>query len=142
MPNLFGIIVIALFGSLGWLLAILVTIQRVRLLTRGIRATGTIVRSKVTTDARPGAQRRATRTPVIQVVDETTGERFEFQSSFGTSATTERIGRKVPVRYLPDDHSAAEIDGFLPMWFFPLGAAVIGTLLLGSLWYLRLRGRA
>lgn len=140
MPGTFGSIIIGAFGSLGWILAILVTIQRVRLLTRGVRAMGTIKRVKVSSDIRSDQIKRTTESAVVQVRDEATGETFEFQSSFGTSSGKVQIGKKVPVRYLPDDHEVAEIDRFLPMWFFPLGAAVVGTLLLGSLWYLKFRG--
>lgn len=140
MPGTFGSIIIGAFGSLGWILAILVTIQRVRLLTRGVRAMGTIKRVKVSSDIRSDQIKRTTESAVVQVRDEATGETFEFQSSFGTSSGKVQIGKKVPVRYLPDDHEVAEIDRFLPMWFFPLGAAVVGTLLLGSLYYLKLRG--
>lgn len=141
MPGTFGSIIIGLFGALGWLLAILVTVQRVRLLTRGVRATGTIRRAKISTDIRSGNVRTTTQSAVVRVRDEATGETFEFQSSFGTSGSRVEVGKKVKVRYLPEDHSVAEIDRFLPMWFFPLGAAVVGTLLLGSLWYLKLRAR-
>ncbi len=140
MPGTFGSIIIGVFGSLGWILAILVTIQRVRLLTRGVRAMGTIKRVKVSSDIRSDQIKRTTESAVVQVRDEATGETFEFQSSFGTSSGKVQVGKKVPVRYLPDDHEVAEIDRFLPMWFFPLGAAVVGTLLLGSLWYLKFRG--
>jgi hypothetical protein len=141
MPGTLASIVIGLFGALGWLLAIVVTIQRVRLLTRGVRTTGTIKRATIRSELRSGSVRRTTQSAVVQVRDEATGETFEFQSSFGTSVSRVEVGKKVPVRYLPYDHSAAEIDRFLPMWFFPLGAAVVGTLLLWSLWYLKLRAR-
>lgn len=141
MPGLIGSIIIGLFGTLGWLLAILVTIQRIRLLTRGVKAMGTIKRAKVSTDIRSDQIKRTTQSAVVQVYDEATGEKFEFSSSFGTSSSRIEVGKKVPVRYLPDDHEVAEIDRFLPMWFFPLGAAVVGTLLLGSLWYQKFRGQ-
>jgi hypothetical protein len=38
------------------------------------------------------------------------------------------------VRYLPGETDQAEIDAFLPMWFLPLGAATIGTILLAVWW--------
>lgn len=140
MPGTFGSIIIGAFGSLGWILAILVTIQRVRLLTRGVKTMGTIKRVKVTSDIRSDQIKRTTESAVVQVRDEATGETFQFTSSFGTSSGKIQVGKKVPVRYMADDHEVAEIDRFLPMWFFPLGAAVVGTLLLGSLWYLKFRG--
>ena len=139
MPGTFGSIIIGVFGTLAWLLALLVGYSRVRLLTRGVRTMGTIKRGTFTSTPGPDNLTRTTHAPVIQVKDDATGETFQFQSSFGTSTTRIEVGKKVPVRYLPDDHEVAEIDRFLPMWFFPLGAAVVGTLLLGSLWYLKFR---
>ena len=37
MPGTFGSIIIGVFGTLAWLLALLVGYSRVRLLTRGVR---------------------------------------------------------------------------------------------------------
>lgn len=139
MPGTFGSIIIGVFGALGWILALMVGYQRIRLLTSGVKAMGTIKRVKVSSDIGPDQIKRTTESAVVQVRDEETGETFQFQSSFGTSSGKIEVGKKVPVRYLPNDHEVAEIDRFLPMWFFPLGAAVIGTLLLGSLWYQKFR---
>lgn len=139
MPGTFGSTVIGLFGTLAWLLALLVGYQRIRLLTGGVRTMGTIKRGTFTSTPGPDNIRRTTHAPVIQVRDEETGETFQFQSSFGTSTTRIEVGKKVPVRYMATDHEVAEVDRFLPMWFFPIGAAIVGTLLLGSLWYVKFR---
>ena len=140
MPGTFASLIIGAFGGLAWLVAVLVAIQRIRLLTRGVRTMGTYARAEFRSDIGSDNRRRTTAAPVIQVRDRK-GKTFEFTSSFSSSTTRVTVGQQVPVRYLPDDHEVAEIDRFLPMWFFPIGSAVVGTVLLGSLYYLKFGGR-
>ena len=125
-------------GSLGWLVAVLVTVQRVRLLTRGERAVGTVVDAHVGTPssllrAKPGSRPVS---PIVEVVDRSTGRPFRFRSWFGSSLTSATLGEPVPVRYLPGDPDAAEIDRFLPFWAPPALFALAGAGMLGAGWLL------
>lgn len=140
MPGTFASIIIGAFGTLAWLVALLVTVQRIRLLTRGVRTVGIYKRAAYRSDIGSDNRRRTTAAPVVQVRDKK-GNTFEFTSSFSSTTTRVTVGQQVPVRYLPDDREVAEIDRFLPMWFFPIGSAVVGTVLLGSLYYLKFGGR-
>lgn len=121
-------VIIGVFAALGLLVGGLVTLQRIRLYTRGVVAIGTVVDARTATQVRASGPTQATTSPVIEVRDEHSGETFTFQSSFGSTASQVAIGSKVRVRYLRDDHSAAEVDAFLPMWFLPLGFLVAGSL--------------
>ena len=103
-------------GSLGWLIAVLVTVQRVRLLTRGAQGVGTVVDAHVSTStgwrAKPGSQPVS---PIVEVVDWSTGTPFRFRSWFGSSLTSARLGEQLPVRYLPGEPDMAEIDPVRPV---------------------------
>lgn len=122
------------FGGLAVLVALLVANQRIQLLTRGAIATGRIVaEARVSTG--PGRRKhQTTQAPVIEYVDASTGQTVQFKSSLSTSATTVTIGRSVRVRYLPGSPEQAEIDAFWPMWTLPLGAALVGSIMLWVWW--------
>lgn len=121
-------------GSLAWLVAILVVVQRVRFYTRGLTGTGRIVGEAVSSTG-PARQKHDTmHAPEVEVMDVTTGRPFRFRSSLSTTATHVTIGAEVPVRYRPGQPDQAEIDRPFAMWFFPVGAAVIGTILLAVWW--------
>jgi hypothetical protein len=94
------------------------------------RATGTVV--EIVT--RPG-RRGPGRAPVLRFTTPT-GETFQFQSSFTSSAMLD-IGKQFPVLFDPHDPRHAQIEGFLAQWLVPLilggvGAmfAVVGMILL------------
>lgn len=126
--------ILVLFGGLAMIVAGLVTLQRFRLYTRGLTGTGRVV-DEARTSTGPGRHKHATmQAPVIEVIDATSGRPIRFRSSFSATATTVTIGATLPVRYLPGETDQAEIDAFLPMWFLPLGAATIGTILLAVWW--------
>lgn len=128
--------ILLLFGGTAVLVGGLVTLQRIRLYTRGLTGTGRVV-DEAHTSTGPGRHRHATmQGPVIEVIDATTGRPIRFRSSFSSTATVVTIGATVPVRYLPGETDQAEIDQFLPMWFFPLGAGVTGTIFLAVWWRL------
>jgi len=126
-------------GALAWLLAILIVLQRVRLKTKGLAGTGTLV------EARRAANQSADYTPtaaravslVVEVVDASTGQPFQFRSWFSSSVTKVTLGEQVPVRYMAGDPEMAEIDRLAPMWGPPAMAALYGTVMLGVWWYLR-----
>ena len=122
-------VIIGAFALLGLLVGLLVTVQRVRLYTRGVAAMGTVVATRTATQVRSSGPTQATTSPLIEVRDEVSGETFTFASSFGSTTSKLAIGSQVRVRYLPDDHTAAEVDAFLPMWFLPLGSLTVGSLL-------------
>ncbi len=128
-PTVVAKVIIGAFGTLALLVGLLVFVARVRLYTRGVRTTGTVVSGSTRTEPRPGAPARTTRAPVIEVLDTSTNERFTFRSSFGSSATRIEIGEQLPVRYMPGDHDLAEIDRLAPMWFFPVGSIGFSGLL-------------
>ncbi len=122
-------LLVGAFAALGLLVGLLVTLQRIRLYTRGVVAMGTVVDARAATQNRPSGPTTVTTSPVIEVRDEHSGETFTFQSSYGSTTNQVTIGSRVRVRYLRDDHSAAEVDAFLPMWFLPLGSLLTGSLL-------------
>jgi hypothetical protein len=57
------------------------------------------------------------------------GERVQFQSSFGTMPASHKVGQTVKVLYDPHKPDAAEIDSGLSNWFVPgcLAAFAIGA---------------
>lgn len=122
-------VIIGAFATLALLVGLLVLLGRIRLYTRGVCATGTVVAGKSRTSLRPNAPARQTHAPVIEVLDTSTNERFTFSSSFGASTTRIEVGQRVPVRYVPGDHDLAEIDRPAPMWFFPVGVLCFSGLL-------------
>lgn len=122
------------FGGLSALIAVFATVQRVRLLTRGVRGTGTVVDAHVGTSSMRQKPGSTPVSPVVQVVDATTGVTFRFTSWFGTSLTKAILGAQVPVRYLPGDPDVAELDTAAALWGPPLLFALAGTVLLGAGW--------
>ncbi len=137
MGRVFALVVTFGAGSLGWLVALLVTVQRVRLLTRGVQAMGTVVDAHVSTStdlrAKAGSQPVS---PIVEVVDRSTGTPFRFRSWFGSSLTSATLGEQLPVRYLPGDPDMAEIDRLVPLWAPPVLFALVGTVMLGAGWLL------
>lgn len=126
-------VIIGAFGTLALLVGVLVLIGRVRLYTRGVRATGEVVAGRSRTNLRPNAPSIATHAPVIEVLDRSTNDRFTFVSSYGSSLTRITIGDTLPVRYIPGDPDSAEIDRLAPMWFFPGGALLMSGILFWAL---------
>lgn len=136
MGGLVTSIIIAGFGGMAVVVGLLVFVQRVRFYTRGVKGTGTVVWESERSTG-PGRHKHATmRAPVIEVTDATTGQTFQFRSSFSSTASHSTIGAKMPVRYMPGDPDQAEVDALLPMWFFPVGALTIGAILLTAWWHL------
>ncbi len=119
------------FGSLSALIAVLVVVQRVRLLTLGAQGMGTVVDAFVstTTDLRTKAGSQPL-SPIVEVTDRSTGQPFRFRSWFGSSVTSATIGAQVPVRYLPGDSDMAELDTLTAMWMPPLLFGLAGAVLL------------
>lgn len=127
--------ILVAFGSLAVFVGLLVMVMRIRLYTRGLKGMGTVV-WEAEHSTGPGRHKHATtRAPVIEVTDASTGRPFQFRSSFSSTASQSTIGARMPVRYMPGDPELAEIDGLLPMWFFPVGAVTIGAILLAIWWY-------
>lgn len=126
-------VIIGFFAGLAILVGLLVVYQRIVIYTRGVRTTGRVVAGTTRVEPHADGPPRRTHALLIEVVDESTGKRFTFKSSFGSSATRIEVGQTVPVRYVPGEESAAEIDELLPMWFFPIGCIAFGSLLIWAL---------
>lgn len=123
-------IIIGFFAALALLVGLLVLWQRLVMLTRGVRTTGRVVSGVTRVEHQAEGRPRVTRAPMIEVFDPSTGQHFTFKSSFGSSATGFREGQEVPVRHVPGEPSAAEIDRLLPMWFLPLACIGFGSFLI------------
>lgn len=123
-------VIIGFFAGLAILVGLLVVYQRIVIYTRGVRTTGRVVAGTTKVEPDPDGRPRRTHALLIEVVDESTGRPFTFKSSFGSSATRIEVGRTVPVRYVPGEESAAEIDELLPMWFLPIGCLAFGSLMI------------
>ena len=55
------------------------------------------------------------------------GDVVRFEGPIGSTPPRYDVGERVAVRYPPGDPSAAVLDEFWALWFFPMLAAMIGT---------------
>jgi len=123
-------LIIGFFAGLSLLVGLLVLWQRLVMVFRGVRTTGRVVSGVSRVQHQAEGRPRVTHAPVIEVVDPSNGQRFTFKSSFSSSATRLRIGERLPVRLVPGEPSAAEIDRLLPMWFLPVSFIGFGIFLI------------
>jgi len=134
------LVIIGGAGSLAWLIAALIFVQRLRLVATGLKGTGSVVAMEQgsSTPSQSGGIKFGTKPamfPVIEVRDATTGKVIRFRTTIGTSRTAVQIGSRVPVRYLPGLPDQAEIDRPFSMFGAPVLFALAGTVFLGVLCY-------
>jgi hypothetical protein len=60
----------------------------------------------------------------------TAGQQIQFESQFGTSPASHKVGQMVPVLYEPASPQNAEISSVMTKWLVPLAIGLVGLIAL------------
>jgi Protein of unknown function (DUF3592) len=113
-------VILAMFGAIALLVGILYTIFTAMSVGGSTSASGTVI--GFTTDDKgisyPIVQFPANLTPIT------------FTMSYSSTNEPYKVGDRVAVLYSPDQPSAARVNSFFSLWYFPVFMLVAGGVLL------------
>ncbi|MBK3527232.1 MULTISPECIES: DUF3592 domain-containing protein [Streptomyces] len=129
----FGLIA---FGSLFFVIGVVLAGMSVSFLTDAERASGTVVALEWRTDHGGTSRRnrgddRPAAYPVVEFTSRD-GTRTTFQDSTGSNPPAYEKGERVEVLYRAGSPEDARIDGFASLWLLPLIFGGLGLLVAGA----------